>query len=125
MGRGPYEPSLKRFVECLDGKVEKDKPYTYEELERICNQWYDTIRDYSSFRLSDVNAELEKRGKKVTLTTVTKEICQKRAYPGLIVDPQRSNDGLPVGIAFLKFMEGLLEGMFPPKSNIEAYYWER
>lgn len=110
MGRGPYESSLKRFVECLD-ILDKDKLYTFKELEDICDQWYNTIRDYMSIRLPEVNVKLRKRGKTVKPKMVTKQVCQTRTYPGLVVDPPTSVNGWLGGLGLLLVVGGATVGL--------------
>lgn len=131
MARGPYEPSLRRFVDCLNSKVEKDKPYTFEELEGICSLWYRTIRDYATIRLSDINIELNKRGKKIKNITVQKQVCQIRSYPGLIVDPpkltlgqgRKSSDFLLFfTLVALKFISGFIEE-YPFSAENKKQVW--
>jgi hypothetical protein len=79
--RGPYEPSLRRFVDCVCYKLEKGE-YTYNEVKDVCGVSYRTVGDYATISLNDVNLEIYREcGRSIKPTEVY------RAYPGIKVDP--------------------------------------
>lgn len=92
MSRGPYEPSLKKFVKCLENTLQKDKEYTVNYTGEACALDPRTVRSYIYKNLEEVNKYM----------TPPKNVKQKKVcmcFDGLIVDPPKDVDSLKsVGI---------------------------
>jgi hypothetical protein len=81
----PYEPQLRKFVKCLDEKLEKDKKYTVNEAAELCGSHPRTVGDYVSKQIHEVNMRLPAPKK---LEAV--QVCH--CHAGLKVDPPKEEE---------------------------------
>jgi hypothetical protein len=84
---GPYDSSIRKFAECADRTLQKDKDYTVSEAARICGMDDRTVHGYVYPDPFELNKSM-RPPKKV----VIKKICT--CVPGLMVDPPASLDGI-------------------------------
>lgn len=84
MTSGPYETPLRRFANCADKVLEKNKTYTINEASELCKVDPRTVGNYVSSELAEVNKLMP-----APKFIVAKESCG--CYKGLMVDPPASS----------------------------------
>lgn len=83
---GPHDSSLRRFVNCADKVLEKNREYTIHQAAEICSMDPRTVRNYVLNEQVEVNKWMPQ-----PKSIVFKKNCG--CYDGFVVDPPQPSSG--------------------------------